>query len=71
MDNVLYYICVPFGYLMKWCWMLVGNYGLAILLFTLVSKVVLLPVSVWIAAMSCTMTSSSWALPVTRRASRA
>lgn len=48
MDNVLYYICVPFGYLMKWCWMLVGNYGLAILLFTLVSKVVLLPVSVWI-----------------------
>lgn len=48
MDKVLYYICVPFGYLMKWCWQLVGNYGLAIILFTLVSKLVLLPISVWI-----------------------
>lgn len=48
MDKVIYYICVPFGYLMKWCWQLVGNYGLAIILFTLVSKLVLLPISVWI-----------------------
>lgn len=48
MDTILYYICIPFGYLMKWCWQLVGNYGVAILLFTLVSKLVLLPLSVWI-----------------------
>lgn len=48
MDKVLYYICVPLGYLMKWCWQLVSTYGLAIILFTLVSKLVLLPVSVWI-----------------------
>lgn len=48
MDTILYYICVPLGYLMKGCWMLVGNYGLAILLFTLATKLVLLPVSVWI-----------------------
>lgn len=36
------------GYLMKWCWQLVGNYGIAIILFTLATKVVLLPVSIWI-----------------------
>ncbi len=33
---------------MKWCWQLVGNYGIAILLFTLATKVVLMPLSVWI-----------------------
>lgn len=48
MDTVLYYICIPFGYLMKWCWQLVGNYGVAILFFTLCTKLVLLPLSVWI-----------------------
>ena len=48
MDTILYYICVPLGYLMKWCWHLVGNYGLAIILFTLATKVVLLPISIWI-----------------------
>lgn len=48
MDTLLYYICIPLGYLMKWCWMLVDNYGLAIILFTLGTKLVLLPVSVWI-----------------------
>ncbi len=48
MNRFFYYICVPFGFLMKGCWLLVGNYGLAIVLFTLVSKVVLLPVSIWI-----------------------
>ena len=48
MDAILYYICIPLGYLMKWCWMLVGNYGVAIILFTLVTKLVLLPLSIWI-----------------------
>lgn len=48
MDNLIYYICIPFGYLMKWCWQLVGNYGLAIILFTLATKIVLMPLSVWI-----------------------
>lgn len=33
---------------MMWCYKLVGNYGLAILLFTLLSKIVLLPLSVWV-----------------------
>ena len=48
MDKILYYMCIPFGVLMKWCWMLIADYGLAILLFTLATKVVLLPISIWI-----------------------
>ena len=48
MENILYYVCVPFGALMRACWSLAGDYGLAILLFTLATKVVLLPLSVWI-----------------------
>ena len=48
MDQILYYICIPLGMLMKWLWQLVGDYGLAIILFTLATKLVLLPVSVWI-----------------------
>ncbi len=48
MDAIMYYICIPLGYLMKWCWQLVGNYGVAIILFTLATKLVLLPLSIWI-----------------------
>lgn len=36
------------GYVMYFCYDLVHNYGLAIILFTLISKIVLLPVSVWV-----------------------
>ena len=42
------YICIPFGYMMKLCWQLIGNYGLAIILFTFLTKIVLMPISVWI-----------------------
>jgi len=48
MNEIMRIICIPLGYLMKWCWMLVGNYGWAIILFTLATKLVLLPLSVWI-----------------------
>lgn len=48
MDTIIHYICVPLGLLMKGCWMLVKDYGLAILLFTLATKIVLLPISIWI-----------------------
>lgn len=48
MDTVIYYICVPLGYLMKWCYELLGNYGLAIVAFTLLTKLVLAPLSVWL-----------------------
>lgn len=39
-------IGTPLGYVMWFCWRLVGSYGVAILLFTLISKVILLPLSV-------------------------
>ncbi len=55
MDTILYYICIPLGYLMKWCWMLVKDYGLAIILFTLATKIVLMPLSVWIQKNSIVM----------------
>ncbi len=48
MDTLMYYICYPLGYVMKWCWELLGNYGLAIILFTLCTKIILLPISVWV-----------------------
>lgn len=37
-----------FGTVMKWCYDITHNYGLAIILFTLFSKIVLLPVSIWV-----------------------
>ncbi len=37
---------VPLGYVMWACYKLVGNYGVAIILFTLISKLVMWPVSV-------------------------
>ncbi len=48
MDTLMHYISLPFGYLMQGCWAIVGNYGIAILLFTLATKFVLLPLSIWI-----------------------
>ena len=40
------YIGTPLGWIMWLCYRLVGSYGIAILLFTLLSKVILLPLSV-------------------------
>lgn len=36
-----------FGAIMYWCYALVHNYGIAILLFTVVTKIVLFPLSIW------------------------
>ena len=36
-----------FGTMMRWCYALVRNYGTAIFVFTLLTKIVLLPISVW------------------------
>ena len=41
-------ICEPLGWLMRLAYNVTGNYGLAIILFTLMTKVVLLPVSLWV-----------------------
>ena len=39
-------IGTPLGYFMFWCYALVGSYGAAILLFTLITKAILFPLSV-------------------------
>lgn len=43
--DVLYQI---FGAVMNFCYKICNNYGVAIIFFTLISKVVLLPVSIWV-----------------------
>lgn len=44
--NAIYDIIgLPLGYLMSWIYSFVGNYGLSILLFTLVTKIILFPIS--------------------------
>ena len=46
MDSFISAIGLPLGYLMKACYDIVNNYGVAIILFTLVSKILLFPLSV-------------------------
>ena len=46
-----------FGYVMDWCYALIPNYVLAIALFTLLTKVILLPVSLWTNANGLKMVS--------------
>ena len=41
------YISIPFGYVMKFCYSILSNYGLSIILFTFFTKVILFPVSLW------------------------
>ena len=36
------------GPVMDFCYHLISNYGIAIILFTLISKIVLLPISIWV-----------------------
>lgn len=46
MNTIVSFLGDIFGHGMKFCYDLVGNYGLAILLFTILAKVILLPVSI-------------------------
>lgn len=48
MDTIVGLIGQLLGYVIRPCYMLTQNYGLAILLFVLLSKVVLLPISIWV-----------------------
>lgn len=41
------YLFAFLGSIMNWCYALLRNYGWAIVLFTFISKIVLLPISVW------------------------
>ena len=39
-------IATPLGWIMRWIYNLVGNYGVTLILFTLITKILLLPLSV-------------------------
>jgi len=45
-ESFINLIGAPLGYLMYWCFELLRNYGAAILLFTLLTKIILFPLSV-------------------------
>ncbi|MBP5350225.1 MAG: hypothetical protein J6Z13_07745, partial [Clostridia bacterium] len=48
MTKVLSWLATPLGAVIRLCYDLTGNYALAILLFVLFSKLILLPLSVWV-----------------------
>ena len=43
---MLDFIAVPFGYIMRLIYEVIGSYGLSIIAFSLLAKLVLLPLSV-------------------------
>ncbi len=48
MQTVINWIGTGLGVVMDFCYSICGNYGLAIILFTLLSKIILLPLSIWV-----------------------
>ncbi len=48
MDFLESVIGYPLGFVMNFCYKLLGDYGFAIILFTLITKFILLPLSVWV-----------------------
>ena len=46
MSHLFSIIAIPFGYMMKVCYMLLKNYGFALILFTFITKVLMFPFSV-------------------------
>ena len=46
--NITDLISVPLGYVLQFCYDILQNYGLAIILFTFLTKVILFPVSMWV-----------------------
>ena len=47
MGTIVGWIAVPFGYVMSWCYSIFNNYGLAIIFFNILARVVLVPINIW------------------------
>lgn len=47
MDKIMGIIAIPLNALMQFCYGFCGNYVLAIIVFTLMTKIILLPVTLW------------------------
>lgn len=48
MDTLTQWIALPLGFIMEWCYSFVRDYGIAIIVFTLLTKIIILPISVWV-----------------------
>ena len=48
MEIINTFIGIPLGYLMWLCYLLCKNYGVAIILFTVLTKVILFPINIWV-----------------------
>ena len=46
MSSLFSIIGIPLGYILYFCYQIVSNYGLALILFTLITRLILLPLSV-------------------------
>ena len=55
-------IAYPLGFVMELCYRFLGNYGVAIIAFTLITKIILLPLSVWVQKNSIKMVQMQPAL---------
>lgn len=47
-DFIVSLLATPLGYVMKFCYGFLHDYGFAIILFTLISKIIILPVGIWV-----------------------
>ncbi len=48
MDTLTNIIAYPLGYVMEFCHRFISDYGVAIIVFTLLTKIIILPLSVWV-----------------------
>ena len=48
MQLIIGILAAPLGYIMYLCFLVLGNYGRAIILFTVISKILLFPISIWV-----------------------
>ena len=55
-------IAYPLGFVMELCYRILGNYGVAIIAFTLLTKIILRPLSVWVQKNSIKMVQMQPAL---------
>ena len=53
--NITDIVSIPLGALMELCHSILGNYVLTIIVFTLLTKVILFPVSMWVQKNGITM----------------
>jgi len=48
MEGILDLLAIPLGFLMRLSYSILGNYGWAILLFTVLARIILLPIAIWL-----------------------